>query len=381
MDQICVVHLILTSFLGGPERQILAQAQHLDPRLFRTALCAFTGRAADTPFLAEGRRLGLRTVALPTTWAWDLSTIRRTAGALRRLGARILVTSGCKPNFVGHLAARLVRIPHVIISRGWLGGSPSRHLYELADRCLLRFADRVVVTCETKRRELSALGVPRRRLVTVYNAAREIPPSPLSRAEACAALGVEPTDRVVATVGRLSPEKGHRFFVEAAAVLAKQYPDARFVVIGDGSRRARLEEQVRRLNLAGCVRFAGHLKSVDHLMPHFDVYVHPSLTETIANAVFEALACGRPVVATDVGSTAEVVRTGDTGILVPRRDANAIARAIATMLADPRAAAAMGERGRALVKTQYTFERLAEGYAALYLELAGKGASSEDAAR
>jgi len=368
LERICVVHLILTSFLGGPERQILEQARHLDPAIFRTALCAFTGRKPDAPFLAQGRRLGLPTIALPTSGPWDMSTLRRTTRALQRLGADVLVTSGSKANFIGHLAARRVRIPHIIISRGWMSKSLANRLYELADRIMVRFADRVVAPCRAKRRELLRLGVPAGRVVTIYNAARAISPSPLSRAEACAALGVEPDSRVVATMGRLSPEKGQRFFVQAAQQVARDFDDARFVLIGDGPERRRLEQQVRRLGLAERVRFTGHLASVDRLTPHFDLYVHPSLTETIANAIFEAMACARPVVATDVGGTAEVIRNGETGLLVAPGDASGLARAISAMLRDPEAAT-MGLRGQALVKTQFSFQRLAEGYGALYQEV------------
>lgn len=163
---------------------------------------------------------------------------------------------------------------------------------------------------------------------------------------------------VVGNIGALVPHKGQRDLVEAAALVVRQVPDARFVIAGDGELRARLEQQIRRLGLEKHVLLIGFRRDVLSVLKAFDVFVMSSVTEGLGTSVIDAMACRKSVVGTRAGGIPELVVEGDTGHLVPVGDPPAMARAIVALIADPGRRARFGEAGRARVEARFTVERM-----------------------
>ena len=174
---------------------------------------------------------------------------------------------------------------------------------------------------------------------------------------------------MVALAGRLSPEKGAAYLIQAVPHLLDQSRDSRFVIFGDGRLRSHLEEMAGRLGVAGRVTFAGHVPEFPSLLPGIDVLVNCSLTEEMPNVVLEALASAVPVVATEVGSVREIAGDGDALIVVPPADAVAIAGAVAALLRDPARARAVGNSGQKRVREAFSPARQSEQLWALYREL------------
>ena len=160
-------------------------------------------------------------------------------------------------------------------------------------------------------------------------------------------------------VGRLSPVKDHRTFLRAAVRISTESPDATFVVAGDGPERAALQLEARAL-LGDRIRFLGWVNDIPTLYAACDVVALTSRTEGTPVALIEAAAAGIPVVATDVGGVAEVVRDGSTGYTVPAGDDAAVAAAILSLLQDPVRARDMGEAGAAHVRGRFSRERMAD---------------------
>ncbi len=183
--------------------------------------------------------------------------------------------------------------------------------------------------------------------------------------------GVEPQDPVVVVVGALVRRKGHAVLLEAARRLAARRIRARYVLCGDGVERGVLERLAHDAGLGDAVRFAGWRGDVPRQLAAADVVAVPSLQEGLGVAALEAMAAGRPVVASRVGGLAEVVQDGETGWLVPPGDPGALAHALMQALVDPECRRSRGEAARLRVTREFSMTRMASDNETLYRRLAG----------
>lgn len=176
---------------------------------------------------------------------------------------------------------------------------------------------------------------------------------------------------VVLNIGALVPHKGQIHLVDAAALVVRDVPDARFVILGEGELRPALEQQVKHLHLEKHVLLAGFRPDVHSLLKTADVFVMSSVTEGLGTSLLDAMACGRPIVATTAGGIPEVVSDGETGLLVPVRDPRAMADALVTLLRDAPLRSRLAEAGRARVEARFTVERMVEQTLDVYRRVAG----------
>jgi glycosyltransferase involved in cell wall biosynthesis len=194
-------------------------------------------------------------------------------------------------------------------------------------------------------------------------------------------LGLPAGVPLVAVLSRLHQLKGLEYFLEAAAEVGRRVPSARFLVVGDrmtvrggevvseNAYRAELEEYARRLGLEGRVAFTGFRLDVPELLSEVSVSVLPSLSEGLSNTILESMAAGVPVVATTVGGNPEAVDNGVTGLLVPPRDARALAGAIASLLENPGLSRGLGEAARRRVAERFSLDVMVRQTELLYQEL------------
>jgi glycosyltransferase involved in cell wall biosynthesis len=302
-----------------------------------------------------------------------LAGVARLARHLRRSGPDVLHTYLVSSNVFGTLAGRLGGVAAVVTSRRDTGFSRNWRLRLLEERVINPRVDRVVAVsptiAESTRRER---GLCADRVLTIENGVdlAALEPALQLRDETRREWGLAPEDRAVGTIGHLSPIKGHADFLHAAALVAAADRRARFFVVGDGILRPSLEALARTLGIADRVVFTGAREDVPRLLAMLDVFVLPSHAEGMSNALLEAMALGRPVVATAVGGNPDVVRDGATGLLVPPRQPRALAAALAELLVEPARAAALGTAARCWVRQEASLERMLRRYEALYLGLA-----------
>jgi len=174
----------------------------------------------------------------------------------------------------------------------------------------------------------------------------------------------------VMAVARLDPVKDLPTLVDAFAIVRRQLPHARLVIVGDGPERARLETCVDAANLGGSVDIIGYHAGVRQLLPAADLYVSSSISEGISITILEAMAAKVPVVATAVGGTPEVLPTADDGgILVPSRDPGRLAAAILSLERDPAMRAAIAAAGRRRLEADFTLNRMVGDYVRTYRRL------------
>jgi len=251
-------------------------------------------------------------------------------------------------------------------------------------RWACRFADLILTNAEAVRERLAAERYEPRRIDVIRNGivfdrVDRRADRPRIREE----LGLPPAAPVIALLSRLSKAKGIDYFLEAAALVARRHPAARFLIVGDcsadaagASYRVSLERSVERLGLGGRVVFTGFRCDVPALLSVVDVSVLPSLSEGLSNVIIESMAAGIPVVATAVGGNPELVEDGGTGLLVPARDAAALARAVDRLLSDPRMAARFGEAGRRRAEERFSLGAMVRATESLYVDLIGAAAAA-----
>jgi glycosyltransferase involved in cell wall biosynthesis len=352
--------------LGGTEQQILELVRHLPRARWTPVVCCFRpGRKA-----AEIARLGVRVVHLPKRARVDPLLVRDLISLMRAERFDVVQTFLIGGNLWGRIAAIVAGVPVVIASERnvdvW--EEPLKRWLGLA---LARLTDRIVANADAVRDYLVRRGADPARVVTIRNGVdfgRFA--TPIDREGIRRSLGFGPEHTVAAVVARLEPQKGHDIVLEVASRLRDGVPALRWLLVGGGGAEEELRAEAARRNLSDRVVFTGFRTDSADLLRAADLSVLTSTKEGLSNTLLESLVAGLPVIASRVGGNAEVVAAG-AGLLVPPRDAKALAAAVELVAADPVGAGRMGARGREHVRRAFGVGRMVEETAALYDELLG----------
>jgi L-malate glycosyltransferase len=232
-----------------------------------------------------------------------------------------------------------------------------------------RQVDAFVAASGAIARILAADGIPAPRIRTVHEGIDVERIAHIEPLSVHAELWLPTQAPIVGNIGALVAHKGQKHLIDAAALVVRDVPDARVVIFGEGELREALEHQVRHLHLEKHVLLPGFRVDVLALLKTFDVFVMSSETEGLGTSILDAMACGKPVVATTAGGIPEIVEDGVTGYLVPPRDGKALAEAITRLLQNDALRKRMGEAGLRRVRERFTVERMVRETAAAYAEL------------
>jgi glycosyltransferase involved in cell wall biosynthesis len=378
MRPISVLDLRDTDEIGGPGKTILETYRAIDPARFRLHLGVFVTRheTGDTPFVKAAREYGMPVHLIRGFNQYDPRMISRLARLVRALGIDIVHAHEVKSDVITYLASRLHRVPTVTTLHGWIGNGAKQRAFIALDRRVVRGFDRVIAVSGPIREQLLESGVPPAKLRLVHNAIVVERYRRSGRRGFLAELIGRPLPApVIASIGRMSPEKGHADLVEALGLVARRGRAVSAVLAGEGPERSRLAARVRELGLEQSVHLPGHVAQPERLLEETDLAVLPSHTEGLPNAALEALIMGVPVLATRVGGTPEVIADGETGRLVPPRSPEALADAIVDFVADAAPWQRMAERGREVVERQFDFQSRTRRLEMIYAELLGANGS------
>lgn len=261
-------------------------------------------------------------------------------------------------------AARLAGVPVVIASQRQLGDL-LKPMQRRVQNIAFRLADCVVCNSLAATDQLAREGVPKSKLTVISNG---VPPEAFLGA--APALPPEPGVMRIGMIARMNDRaKNQALFLRAAAGIASRFPLAQFVLAGDGPFRKEWEELAWQLGIGPRTRFLGERHDITSVLAAVDVIVSPSRSESLSNAILEAMAAGRPVVATRVGGNPELVRDRETGLLVAPEDEGALAAAIETMLVSPHLAREWGENARRIAQANFTLDHARERFEQLYKDL------------
>ena len=377
-----VCHVQLLPLLTGVQRVSLDELARLDPaRYDRHLVCKEPG-----PLTEAAAAVGVRCHVVPTLVrsARPRSDVRAYLDLRRVMRAGrfdVVHTQSSKSGVLGRLAAaaeRVSAVVHTVQGFGFVAARDplTRRLFLEAERAAGRRSDAVIVLHDEDRRiAVGQVGIPPDRVRVLPNGVdvHRFGPLPPARRAAvrAAAYGVADDRPVVICVGRLWPQKNPRAFVATAGRLSSRFPDARFVMVGDGELRAAVQADVAAAGLADRVRLLGWRDDVPDLLAAADLFLLPSLWEGLPLVLLESLACGTPAVASDIPGNRAAVAAGVDGELAPP-EPDRLAAAVARLLADPARRRAFGEAGRAKVTRDFDVDDRVRRIEALYAELLGR---------
>lgn len=356
MPAIRLAYLVDSMEVGGSELNAIRTLERLDRSRFELRIF-HTGWQG--PLFARYQALGVpmhRVVVRGFLRPGTVLSALRLARELRRQRIQILHSHDIYSNILSVPCARLAGVPVIIASRRWQAAVPSRG-HAAANRIVSRLATRVLANSTSVARAVTSEdGIPPEAVKVVPNfveAAAFEPYPPELRARLLAQLGIPGDAVIVGIVARLSPVKDHATLLLAAEQLLADCPELHFLVIGDGPLRTQLEAQASAIAHGERIHFAGQQPNEPNPHGLLDISVLCSVTEGFPNAVVEAMAAGKPVVATAVGGTQDAVRDGETGLLVPPGNPAAMACALHDLLAAPERRSALGEAGRRRARDEY----------------------------
>jgi len=360
-----VMHLLNSFQIGGAEAVALNLARAMNCRRFKPAACSLTGPG---PMADRFRGMGIDVCHLDGPAALDarrLGLLARLAGLLRRGRIDVLHCHNTLPIVYGALAGQLAGVGAVVGTRHSLSTTRRFSRRWLLENAAAWLVSHYIAVSRTVLESATASGsIARRKASVIYNGVdieKYVPESGTGK-EGYGTV-------VVGCVARLSHEKCHSDLIDAVKLLVDQGRDVQLVLVGDGSLRRQLEDQVSRLRLVEHVRFLGTRDDVAALLRTFDIFALASRFEGLPLTVLEAMATGLPVVVTRVGSLHEAVEEGRNGLIVPSERPAQLAAAIDKLVVDPSLRSRMGAAGRCMCEERFSLALVAEQHEDLYERL------------
>jgi glycosyltransferase involved in cell wall biosynthesis len=369
-----ILHLIATNFYGGPERQIVRHCVKARDLGYECVIGTFVDGAQQNELVSRATDRGIEVRAIRARSAYDPSVLSTLRTLMKECTPSMVCTHGYRAAILGVPLSRFLGVPVVSWSRGWTKENLKIRIWEALDKLLIRFADCVVAVSGEQKWRLVRCGIPASKVHVVPNAldAPEVQESAgRSRLDVFEEFAIPAGYKVIGTGGRLSPEKGHVFLIEAMAEVLKKRSDIFLLILGDGELRNKLMDLAKRVGLNGRVAFPGFRQDFYQILMHLDVFVLPSLTEGLSNVILEAFAAQKPVVATAVGGNPELVHHMETGYLVPPRDPTKMAEAIAFLISNPAIARDMAKGASCLLESEFSLEIQTQRICKIYSDVSG----------
>lgn len=353
-----ILYLRDTDRVCGPGKTILNTVRTINRNEYSLIVSSTVRNQHESnAFLKQAERFGATVVPLQMRGWFDLMAAIRLANILYRQHIDLLQTHDAQTRRIGILAALLTGVVHVTSLHGWIQNTFKEELAVRLDKWLIRLTRHIIVMSNQMKKEVLALGVPSSSILVLHNAIllKDYPINNL-RGQFRKEFDIANHERLIAAIGRLSPEKGLDSFLAMASMIAKQRRDVKFVVVGEGPLLRGLQMTAANLDVFDKVVFTGYRTDLHFIYADIDILVIPSETEGLPNVMLEAFAFERPVVATNVGGISEILSHGTNGFLVDRGDPESLARYVIQLIDNPHLAGEMGKRGRRTIKEQLSFE-------------------------
>jgi len=387
MEKIKVIHIITRLDKGGSAENTLLTAGGLDKQIYDVllvkGLSIESGMAegeagAVEKSIREAEKEGVRIITVPglirrISPFYDFKTFFALIKILRYERPHIIHTHTSKAGILGRWAAYFCRAPIIIhtphghVFWGYFGRLKTA-FYIILEKITANITDKIIALTEQEKNDHLHFRIASGDKFSVVHSGIKLDKfSNLSADPATMRrkLGIAEGDLVVGTTGRLTPVKGHRHLIEAAGNIVDARPNTTFVFLGDGELSDELKNMASRLGMKEKVKFLGWRPDVAEVMSVFDLFVLPSLNEGMGRVLVEAMALGKPIVASDVGGIPDLVVHGKNGCLVPPGDAQSLSAAIRDLLENPEKRKRMGENGKKIA-ADYGADEMVQKIALLY---------------
>lgn len=364
---------------GGPDKTILLSAErHTKSRV--SVVVAYIRDAQDHEFVIgqKARARGLTFYEIVERGKFDLRVLKAIRDIVLKHDINLIHAHEYKSDLFACLIRLWMwrrRIALISTAHAWVILGFRGALYRRLDLFLMKFFDRLIAVSHATKAEMVAEGLPSEKIEMIHNGIDTEVWSPHQRSNAFREeldmVGVFP---VIGYVGRINSEKDLETWLRAASAVAQKYPQARFVIVGDGrdgATGASLERLASELGMRNQVLFPGYRSDLQSVYSAFDVFMLSSRREGLPNSLLEAMAMGLPVVTTDVAGAKELVVDGQTGFVLPQGDAMGMGQALLKLVEDRLLLKRMGEEGRRRVEREFSFANRMSRIENLYADVIG----------
>jgi glycosyltransferase involved in cell wall biosynthesis len=372
LRRIRVISIMEADSVTGPAKNLIEFGRQARSEVELSVVAYLRSAQRETAFIEAARDAGLHVDIVHESGRFD----RSVSPKLRNLAAKhdpdIVQTHNTKSHFFLRASGIWRRRIWLAFHHGYVTTDLKMRAYHQVDRWSLRAATHVVTVCEPFVDELARRGIARERISVRHNSIRT--PEPPGEAEVSrvrASLGCGAGTPVLLSVGRLSREKGHADLLGAMSILEQRGLNFHLVIVGEGPERSPLEEEIRKRRLGPRVSLVGLQHDVRPYYALAEIVALPSHSEGSPNVLLEAMIHSRGIVATRVGGVPEIVSDGESALLVPPRDSERMASAIARLLKDGELRARLAARARSIALSEYSPESYCRSLIDLYQRLRG----------
>lgn len=362
-----IMHVVCSLECGGLEKVVISFANRLDKKRFNNTICCLDSIGE----LAEEVNEGIKVIlAGRKVKRFDYSLIFKLAQIFKKEKVGLVHTHNMGPLIYGTLAARLAGVPIVINTRH---GRANKK----CNRVIWGMNDAIITISEDARREILKWNhINEEKVRVIYNGIEinkfHFSNKQCSVIEIRKELNLQKDTYIIGIVARLAIEKDHKTLIKAFRNIVNSNINAELVIVGGGSCERDLKNIAKKENIMGRVKFLGFRDNIPKILTIFDVFVLSSVMEGISITLLEAMAAGKPVVATNVGGNPEVIVDGVTGFLVPPKKPDEMALSIIKILQESKLAKKMVDAGRKRVEEKFSLDRMVNEYMGIYKEILAK---------
>jgi glycosyltransferase involved in cell wall biosynthesis len=363
-----ILSLISSEGYYGAENMLVALARGLSQLGCRCIIGVLRDSRFHHSEIGEhAAQQGLSVEIIPCNGRWDWKAVVAIRGLLGKHRVDLLHTHGYKSDFYAYAATWPNRVPLLATSHNWPSKRRTMRAYAALDRLILGRFDKVIVVSDVVSATLRRWGVASKRIFTIFNGVdieRFRTAVPALRNERI------PLDHsLVGFVGRLVPDKGGEFLLRAAKTVLNNHPKTTFVLVGEGPSRRQWQALTAALGIDAHVVFAGVRDDMPAVYASLDIVVLPSLIESMPMCLLEAMAAGKPVIATRVGMIPKLIISGETGLLVNAGRSDELSVSIVRLLEDRELGRRLGESGRSRVDQMFSAQSMAKSYMTQYKQV------------
>ena len=364
-----ILFVIVNLTFGGGERVFSQVIRGLNKEKFDVFVACQPGGI----FEEKLREVGIKIEPLDMTSRYNLGTISQLKKIIETKNIQIVHSQDGRADFFARIAGKIANVPIIISSvamlvEGYDVNIFRKVLYILMDRWSERCVDKFIVLSEVLRHTLiERHGIEPEKIVKIYNGIEidEYKPNNergirIEDSGLRKEFGFRNDVPVIGTIGRLVWQKGFEYLIKAIPKIVKDLPEAKFLIVGEGPLREKLEELGKRLKVKDNIIFTGFRSDIKEILASIDVLVMPSLLEGLPMVLLEGMAMAKPIVATNIDGISEVLENGKTGLLVPPKDTDTLAEAIIEILNNKTKASHLGQNARKIVEEKFSVEKMVE---------------------
>ncbi|MBU0600448.1 glycosyltransferase family 4 protein [bacterium] len=372
MKKIRIMELKRSWTMAGPESLILSVAKKINKVLFDPLVITFgLPKTPSQPTLYQiAKSINLKAVDLPSKSKYNPSIIAKVLSLIKEYDINIIHTHDFKSNLIGLITALLYKKPLITTIHGRLSTPFRVRIYESIDSLLIRFFDKVVVgSNDLKEKLIKKWKISPQKIELIHNSVDILRFNlPLDSDRIKAEFKIKEDEIIVTTIGQLKKEKGVEYLLAAVPKVIEKFKEVRFLICGEGEYKEELIKLAEKLNITKNVIFTGYYDDLSQVLGVSDLFITPSLMESLPIVILEAMCAGLPIIGTKVGDIPFCINSKN-GLLIKPKSSEEISKALIKLLTNKEKLKEMGKESRNLVKEKFSDEVMVKKIEGIYLSL------------